>query len=642
MTNRKTDPVERESTNPLDERMEHLKKLFPEAVNEDGIDIDTLVNLLGKKERRKERYNFTWAGKQDAILSLQKRSKATLKPVPEESVNWDDTGHLFIEGDNLEVMKLLYKSYFGQVKMIYIDPPYNTGNDFIYPDNYSDPLNHYLHITGQADEKGNVQTTNTDTSGRKHSSWLSMMYPRLFIARQLLRDDGVLFVSIDDTEVHNLRNVLNEIFGQENFVSIFVWNKRTAKSDVPFGVSQDYEWIVCYAKSAEFLAGIKHERKYYYTEDIPNDGWRLSDLTTQRTAEERENSAFDMVDPKTGKKYPYNPKRVWGVTKTTFQQYYDKGKIVFPDDYEFLNISRPAFRVFESEDKAKAFKKYGTDNPMKAVSTKLPDTVGMTEGGNKEIIELFGERVFPYSKPPSLIQYLISVSTGDDDIVLDFFAGSSATAQAVFQQNYEDDANRKFIMVQLPEILDKNKSEQKIAYNFCMVNGLTPTIAEISKDRIRRVVKRILQNQKAEENLGQDVGFRVFKLDTSPMRQWEELPADQTSPDDYTQQMELFINDPLLEGWTVEDVIAEVAIKEAGFSLTYRVESVDAVTDQAVYIVIDEEKEQHFYICLDEKISLEALKPLDLARDDLFIFRDSAIDDTIIANLALTCRIKSI
>lgn len=627
MTQPKTDRVQHESENPMDARIEQLKQLFPEAVSEDGINLDTLRNLLGIQFPQKERYSFTWAGKQDAILSLQKRSKATLKPVPEESVNWDSTGHLFIEGDNLEVLKLLYKSYFGRVKMIYIDPPYNTGNDFIYPDDYTEPLENYLRLTGQTDENGTRYSSRMEMNGRKHSAWLSMMYPRLFLARQLLRDDGVIFISIDDNESHHLRMLMDEIFGAENFVAIFPWKKRTAKSDVPFGISQDFEWIICYAKSESFLAGAEHERKYYQTDDYPNDRWRLSDLTKQTSAKERENSAFDLIDPKTGKEYPYNPNRVWVVTRETFPDYYKRGKIVFPDDYPFLNITIPAFRVFESEDRAKSLKKYGSEIAMKALSTQLPPDIGMTESGSKEIADLFGDKVFPFPKPSSLIQYLIATSTNDNDIILDFFAGSCTTAQAVLELN----GNRRFIMVQLPEPTD---------------NPAYPTIADIGKERIRRVIQRMTDSEAGklegfEQYPNADLGFRVFRLDTSPLRQWEDMPPD-TTPDEYIRQMDLFVYEPLLEGWQVADVIAEVALKELGFNLTYRVEHVPSIQELTIYKVTDDEKGQSFYICLDDKITVEAVKPLGLTQDDLFVFRDTAITDTVILNLRLLSRILAI
>ncbi|RLT41961.1 MAG: site-specific DNA-methyltransferase, partial [Chloroflexi bacterium] len=279
--------------------------------------------------------------------------------------------------------------------MIYIDPPYNTGNDsFVYPDNYAERQDEYNERTGITNGDGELNRQslwrkNSRESGQFHSVWLSMMYPRLYLARNFLREDGVIFVSIDDNEQANLKQLMDEIFGEENFIGIFPWKKRTAKSDVPFGVSQDYEWIVGYTRGG-FGAGIGYERKYYQSDDYPNDQWRLADLTTQKVEADRPNSAFNMVDPKTSKIYPYNPNRLWGVTKDTFQDYYDRGKIVFPGDYAFLNITIPAYRVFESEDKAKAFLKYGTEDAMKTASTHLPKEVGMSEDGNKEMVAFFG------------------------------------------------------------------------------------------------------------------------------------------------------------------------------------------------------------------------------------------------------------
>jgi len=267
------------------------------------------------------------------------------------------------------------------------------------------------------------------------------------IARQLLKEDGVIFISIDDNEVHHLRKLCDEVFGEECFVAQFPWKKRTAKSDVPFGVSQDYEWIISYAKET-YNAGLTINRKYHSTEDYPYDRWRLSDLTTQRTSEERPNCAFEMINPKNGKHYSFNPKRVWGVSKDTFQSYYDRGKIVFPNDYDFLNISGPAFRVFESEDKAKALKKYGSEEAIKSVSTFLPKEVGKSEDGNKEMINLFDSKIFSFPKPSSLIKYIYSIINDNNALILDFFAGSGTTGQAVMELNEKDGGNRKYILVQ--------------------------------------------------------------------------------------------------------------------------------------------------------------------------------------------------
>lgn len=628
------DKVSKTSINLAEERLQQLAELFPEAFHEGKIDFDQFRALLGENilDSKSERFSFTWAGKKDAVRLAQMPSRATLVPAPEESVNWETTGNVFIEGDNLEVLKLIGRSYFGRVKMIYIDPPYNTGNDFVYPDNYSDPLETYLHMTGQVDGNGNRLTSNTETRGRFHSAWLSMMYPRLMLSRQLLRDDGAIFVSIDDNEVHHLLTLMDELFGEENFVANFPWKKRTAKSDVPFGVSQDFEWIVCYARSGKFLAGSKHERKYYQTDDFPNDRWRLSDLTTQRTPEERPNSNFDLIDPKTGKKYPVNPKRVWGVTKETFQDYYDRGKIVFPDDYPFLNITVPAYRVFESEDKAKALKRYGTEDALKALSTQFPNTVGMTESGSKEIEELFGEKIFPFPKPSSLIQYLIATATNGDDIVLDFFAGSGTTAHAIMAQNAEDGGNRRFLLVQLPE---KTKPDS-LAYQRGYLN-----IADIAKDRIRRVIQRMIEAESGKldgfEQIPSDLGFRVFKLAESNYRQWQ--PTDDTG--EILQQLELMAQSLLVEGWKPEDVIFEVAIKE-GYGLNIEITLVDGMNGNTIYRVTDPDKAQTFYTCLDEQLPDDLLIRLGLTRDDLFICLDSALNDTLAANFALQARLKTL
>ncbi len=475
------------SLNITEEKLHKLKEIIPEAFSENKIDWEKLKAALGDDiEFKNERYVLNWAGKSDAFRVLQSPTTATLAACKEESVNFDNTENIFIEGENLQVLKILQKSYFGKIKMIYIDPPYNTGNDnFIYPDKFSETKEEYLSRIGDKDETGfmtreGLFRKNSKDSGHYHSNWLSMMYPRLFLARNLLRDDGVIFVSIDDNEVHNLRLLMNEMYGEENFIAVFPWRKRTAKSDVPFGISQDFEWIIAYAKRA-FEGGRLIERKYHHSDDYPI-GWRLSDLTTQRSKEERPNSFFTMINPKNGDKYPANPNRVWGVTKDTFPEYYKRGKIVFPKDYDFLNISIPAYRVFETEDKEKSFKKYGTEQNRSPVSTLLPSDIGRTEDGTKEIDELFEKKVFPFSKPSSLIKFLCNIDVEDDGIILDFFSGSCTTAHAVLSLNKEDGGSRKFICVQLPEKCDENSEAYKAGYK---------TIAEIGKERIRRVIRTL-------------------------------------------------------------------------------------------------------------------------------------------------------
>jgi adenine-specific DNA-methyltransferase len=593
------------SLTPEQEKLNALRQILPEAFSEGKIDWEKLKATLGENINfSNERYVLNWAGKSEAFKVLQTPTTKTLVPAKDESVNFDETENIFIEGENLEVMKVLQKSYFGKVKMIYIDPPYNTGNDsFIYPDKFSESKVDYEKRVGDKDEDGYMTKDgmfkkNSKENGQYHSNWLNMMMPRLYLAKNLLRQDGVIFVSIDDNEVHNLRLLMNEIFGEENFVSTFPWKKRTAKSDVPFGVSQDYEWILAFTKG-EFGAGISVERKYYESEDFPDDRWRLSDITTQRSEEERPNCAFTMVDPKTNKKYFHNPKRVWGVSKDTFHSYYDKGKIVFPDDYDFLNISIPAYRVFESEDKAKALKKYGSENAKKAVSTFLPKEVGMSEDGNKEIVELFGQKLFSFPKPASLIKHFLNTHTDDDFIVLDFFAGSGTTAHAVMDLNKEDGGKRKYICIQLPELCEEKSEANKAGYK---------TIAEISKERIRRAGKKIkkeiqteitnlelritklqgefptdetvaeIQNLKSKiSNLqSQDLGFKVLKLEDSNFKQWQQIEGKDAKAtraelaEALQEQMKLFV-DPVSETATIENMVYELLLK-SGKDLNSKIE----------------------------------------------------------------------
>ena len=494
--------------------IEKLAALFPacvtEARGEDGrlkkaVNFELLRQLLSDVVLEgDEAYEFTWVGKKAAIVEANRPIRKTLRPCPAESVDWDSTENLYIEGDNLEVLKLLQESYLGKVKMIYIDPPYNTGNDFIYRDDFAMSGEEYREESGQVDENGDRLFRNTDSNGRFHSDWCSMIYSRLMLARNMLAADGVIFISIDDNEVDNLKKICADVFGASNYIATFPWRKRTAKSDVPFGVSQDYEWIVCYAKSDKFIARVAGtERQYFETPDYPGRPWRIHDLTTQRTAAERPNSNFTMINPKTGEEFPVNPLRTWAVTQDTFVDYYEQGKIVFPGDYPFLNISRPAFRYWKEDDMKKAGEMFG----LMPASTKLPDDIGMSLDGTKEITELFSGKFFSYPKTSKLIKHLLDMSTkiSLNAIIMDFFSGSATTAHAVMQLNAEDGGHRKFIMVQLPEPCDEKSEAYKAGYR---------NICEIGKERIRRAAKKIAADNPDKPF---DGGFRVFKLDDTNM-----------------------------------------------------------------------------------------------------------------------------
>lgn len=614
------DHLKMHTPNKADENFRKLAELFPNAVteakNEQGevvraIDKDVLMQEINTKvvEGRDERYRFTWPDKRKSIHLANAPIAKTLRPCREESVDFDNTENLYIEGDNLEVLKLLQETYLGKIKMIYIDPPYNTGNDFVYEDDYSMDNAQFIMQNGGYDEQGNRLFKNMDTNGRFHTDWLNMMYPRLKLARDLLTEDGVIFISIDDNEIDNLLKACNDIFGKLNYCATIPYRKRTMKTDVPFGISQDYEWVVVFAKSTAFFAGVPVERNYYSSPDFPNDRWRLSDLTTQKIESQRPNSAFDLVDPKTGKIYKYNPKRLWAITKDTFNYYYEKGKIVFPDDYEFLKISIPSYRVFESEDQAKSLKMYGLKTPLKSFSSVLSQEVGMNEQGSKEVDDLIGDKVFSFPKPSTLIkQFLLSIHD-ENSIILDFFSGSATTAHAVMQLNAEDGGNRKFIMVQLPEKTDEKSEAYKAGYT---------NICEIGKERIRRAAKKI-----AEENPNArfDGGFRVLKCDSSNMKDVYY------SPESYNGTFLNSLTENIKEDRTPEDLLFQVML-DLGILLSSKITET-LIGGKKVFDVAD----GFLIACFDDTVTDEVVTEIAKKKPQYFVMRDSSLaKDSVATN----------
>lgn len=642
------------SKNKADENYKKLSELFPNAVTETidettgevirAIDKDVLMQEINTHvvDGKEERYQFTWPDKKKSVLLANSPIAETLRPCREESVDFDNTENLYIEGDNLDVLKLLQETYLGKVKMIYIDPPYNTGNDFVYNDDFAESTDDYLDRSGQFDDDGNQLFQNTESNGRFHTDWLNMIYPRLKIARNLLSDDGVIFISIDDNEVENLIKCCKEIFGDNNYVAQIPWRKRTAKSDVPFGVSQDYEWIICCAKSNNFGARVNGtERKYYETPDFPNRPWRIHDLTTQRTATERPNSNFTIINPKNGKKYPANPNRTWAVTKETFEQYYAEGKIVFPDDYEFLNISKPSFRYWKEDDQRKAGNMFG----LMPVSTKLPDNIGMSLDGTKEITDIFDGKVFSFPKTVGLIKYLIDICTKLDKeaIILDFFSGSATTAHAVMQLNAEDGGHRKFIMVQLPEKTDEKSEAFKAGYK---------NICEIGKERIRRAGKKIKTQLMAEkkengdtadkkcnsvreainraywaEVIGHkdvkdlDTGFRVLKLDSTNMKDVYYNPAE------ITIDTIMGTVDNIKEDRTPEDLLFQVML-DLGVLLSSKIEK-STIGGKTVFNVED----SYLIACFDDNVTDEVITAIAKQKPYYFVMRDSSMaNDSVATN----------
>ena len=481
------------------------------------------------------------------------------------------------------------------------DPPYNTGHDFVYPDSFIMDNEDYNEGTGYFDEDGNVNYSreNSSTAGKYHSDWCSMMYSRLMLARNLLSDDGAIFLSIDDNERDNLEKICAEAFGAENYVATFPWRKRTAKSDVPFGVSQDYEWVICFAKSNMFIARVDGtERQYYETPDYPGRPWRVHDLTTQRTASERPNSDFVMVNPKNGDEYPANPLRTWAVTKDTFDQYYNQGKIVFPGDYEFLRISKPAFRYWKEEDQKKAGDSFG----MMPASTKLPDDIGMSLDGTKEITNMFEGKVFSYPKTTKLIKHFIDMSTKGcpEGIILDFFSGSATTANAVMQLNAEDGGRRKFIMVQLPEPCDEKSEAYKAGY---------PNICEIGKERIRRAAKKIAEEHPDAKF---DGGFRVLKLDDTNMKDVYYAPAD------YEQNVLDLLESNIKEDRTDLDLLFGCLLEWGlPLSLPYQSETIEGCT-------VHNYNDGDLIACFDDNIPDSVIKTIAKRQPLRAVFRDSS------------------
>ena len=428
----------------------------------------------------------------------------------------------------------------------------------------------------------------------------------------MLNEDGVIFISIDDNEVENLRKICDEIFGEFNFVAGFPWRKRTAKSDVPFGVSQDYEWIICYAKSGNFSASIQGEgRKYYETPDFPNRPWRVHDLTKQTTASERPNSYFTIVNPQTGVKYPANPNRTWAITEETFKEYYAANRIVFPGDYDFLRISKPALRYWKADDMKKAGENFGRI----AVSTKLPDNLGMSQDGTKEVTDLLDGKIFNFPKPSNLIKFFATIINSNDALILDFFSGSATTAHAVMQLNAEDGGHRKFILVQFPEETDKDSEAYKAGYK---------NICEIGEERIRRAGKKIKDELKAkqpdlftnsnDDKQPFDTGFRVFRVDSSNMKDVYFAPKD-LAP----QQLDLFA-DNVKEDRTELDLLYGCMVDwGVQLSLPLATETIDGVT---VYTVNDGD----LVACFGKPITDNVVKAMADKAPLRVLFRDSCFE----------------
>ena len=509
------DPETR-SADVVAENLEHLKVLFPEAFTEGKVDFDVLKQLLGGAvDKHEEKYGLNWHGKRQARQLALTPSTGTLRPCPEESVDWDTTQNLMIEGDNLEVLKLLQKSYTGKVKLIYIDPPYNTGKDFVYPDDYRDNIQNYLELTGQIDGENRKLSSNTEASGRFHTDWLNMIYPRLKLGRDLLRDDGCFFVSCDDCEISNVRKMGDEIFGEENFIDTIIWKKRYGGGAKEKHLVSIHEYIVAYAKNIEAIGPISIPlsessiERYYKLRDEHFEArgpYRTHPLEAMKSFEDRPNLSFSIRAPDDSE---IRPKRQWRWSRERMDEAIAKGEVAF------IKTRGGEWTAYS--------KQYLKDDSGETRSAKVFSIIDgiYTQAGTNEIVEYFDDaRVFPFPKPSNLLKKLVELSSSDakDDVIVDFFAGSGTTADAVFTQNTEDHGTRRVLLIQLPELLNPTDRDTKVAAKFCLKRNRPSNIVELTKERLRRAASRIKDKNPMFTG---DLGFRVFKLDTSNIRSWE-------------------------------------------------------------------------------------------------------------------------
>jgi adenine-specific DNA-methyltransferase len=603
-----------------------LKQLFPAVFTEtyddkdemvESVDFEKLKAEIGKFsdvfESRRERYGMDWPGKKDALKLIQQPSIATLKPCRDESVNFDSTENLFIEGDNLEVLKLLQKSYYGKIKMIYIDPPYNTGEQFIYPDKYSETLETYLAYAGLIDNEGKKFATNTPNEGRFHTKWLNMMYPRLYLARNLLREDGVFFASIDDNEFSNLRKICDEIFGEENFIGTVIWNSTKSVTNTAL-ISVSHTYNLIYAKDIAYF--IKNRNHFRLPEDgvgfsnpdnDPRGPWKADPF---QVGGWRPNQQYEVVNPNTGAIYKPNPGCSWKNDHKKYLELLEDNRIVFGVSGE-AGPQRKRFQA-EAEERGRVAKTWWDD-------------VDTTTNATQSLRKYFDNKnTFPNPKPVDLIKKMIQL--GDhtrEGIILDFFAGSATTAEAVIELNREDEGSRKFLLIQLPEYIDLENNDQVEAVEFCKSNNLKPSIAEIGKERIRRVIKKIEEEQKAKQSdmfkdTGKklDLGFKALKLDKSNFKIWEGLSSD-ASEEEIALQLEMHI-DHISTTATQEDILYELLLK-AGFMPTEKIERLE-LEGKKVFSIAG----GALLICLENEITQELVDSISKIKPKQFICLDKA------------------
>ncbi|PZU43770.1 MAG: site-specific DNA-methyltransferase [Sphingomonas sp.] len=536
-----------------------LKALFPQIITDGKIDFEVLRQLLGEAvEEGEERYGLNWKGKAAARAFALTPSLGTLRPAPEDSVDWDSTQNILIEGDNLEVLKLLRRSYAGKVKLIYIDPPYNTGNDFVYPDDYRDSIGNYEALTGQRGADGARMTSNKEASGRFHTDWLNMMYPRLVLAKELLRDDGAIFISIGDEELSNISTLCGEIFGEENWLATIAWQKKYGVSADAKGIPLMQDYIVSVQRSPSFKPGLlprteKQESLYSNPDNDPRGVWTSGDLLRN---ELRERDRYEIVAP-TGRRHLPPSNASWRHPEAQIEQMMADNRVWFGPDGNGV----PRVKRFLSETK---------DGVV--ISGWWPHTeAGHTDEARKETKRLMEEDVFQTPKPIRLLTRIAQTANATaDDLILDFFAGSGTTGHAVMAQNASDGGRRRHILVQLPEPLDPANSSQKTAADFCDTLGKPRTIAELTKERLRRAGAKLKADHPGKDF---DTGFRVYKLATSNLRPWQ--PHAENLAASLLDGV-----DNILPGRSEDDLLTELLLK-TGIDLTLPTQSRDIAGHRA-------------------------------------------------------------
>ena len=581
-----------QSLTPDKVKQEQLKELLPEAFSEGKIDWEKLKATLGEDITfSNERYVLNWAGKSEAFKVLQAPSTCTLIPAKDESVNFDDTENIFIEGENLEVLKVLQKSYFGKIKMIYIDPPYNTGNDsFIYPDKFSETKEEYLKRVGDKDEEGYMTKDglfrkNSKENGQYHSNWLNMMYPRLFLAKNLLKDDGVIFVSIDDNEVHNLRLLMNEIFGEENFRGQIIRSTGTPTGQGNKGLVNEFDYLVCYSKTESFLFnGLDFNSEDEKIYDQSDDNGKYLNRPLRKTGgedrkEDRPSMYYPILAPDNSEVYPIGPTGYlsrWRCGKNTYEELLKNGRI----EWKLNGKGWTPYQKFYLEGRTKQ-------------PSNLWDDIEGNKKATREISDIFNGKVFDFPKPVDLIRRCLNISDMNEDIILDFFSGSATSAHAVMDLNKQDGGNRKYICVQLPELCDDKSEAFKAGYK---------TIADIAKERIRRAGEKIRTDRANTLPTHWDGGFRVLKVDSSNMKDVYYRP-------DEIQQSDLLnMVSHIKEDRNGEDLLFQVML-DCGLSLDLPIKQC-TIQDKTLFLVAGNELAACFDALDPNTIAtIAALKP---------------------------------